>query len=289
LERLITRLGITHLLLASGQFNLPATANDLRMFMDLVDWFPEEASSAAEMRSIRSGIARLRDRADGIFVVSEPLAEKLKAEYSVDCIPIPNGADIKTLRSVTPSEVESVRNRWGLQDKYVIGYVGNHGSFTGVDFAVHVHRAVLQRIPNAVLFVVGPADYWIPKLGAQPSSVIFSGPVPPAEISPYFQALDLGILPKDVSMGTDFAFQLKVVEYSACRKFVISTPLSVWKRLKWPNVRLVDRDVSAWVKTICELKDAKWQMEWDSLAEAYDWGTLARKMAASMLERSRGC
>ena len=288
LGKLIAQLGITHLLLASNHFDLPATSSGARMFMDLVDWFPEETSSAAEMQSVKADMSRLRDRADGIFVVSEPLADKLKADYSMNCIPIPNGADIKALRSVTASEVELIRDRWGLRGKYVIGNIGNHGSFTGLDFAVQMHNAVLRRIPNAVLFVVGPANYWIPKLGPQPPSVIFTGQVPPAEISPYFQALDLGILTKDVSLGTDFAFQLKVVEYTACRKFVVSSPLLVWKRLKWPNVRLVDRDVDAWANAICELKDAKWQTEWDSLVGAYDWGTLARKMAVTMLKHSGG-
>lgn len=286
LEKVIARLGITHLLLASNHFNLPATAYGVRMFMDLVDWFPEETRSTAEMQSVRAYILRFRDRADGIFVVSEPLADKLKADYYMNCIPVPNGADIKALRTVTASEVESVRDRWGLRGKYVIGNIGNHGSFTGLNFAVQMHHAILRRIPNAVLLVVGPADYWIPKLGPQPPSVIFTGQVPPAEISPYFRAIDLGILPKDVSLGTDFAFQLKVVEYTACRKFVISTPLLVWKRLNWPNVKLVERDVDGWANAICELKDAKWQTEWDSLVEAYDWGTLARKIAVIMLEHS---
>jgi glycosyltransferase involved in cell wall biosynthesis len=287
LEKLIAQLGITHLLLASSHFDLPATANGVRMFVDLVDWFPEETRNAAEMKSVRTYMSRFRDRADGVFVVSEPLADKLKADYSMNCIPIPNGADIKALRSVRASEIESVRDRWGLRGKYVIGNIGNHGSFTGLDFAVRMHNVVLRKIPNAVLFVVGPADYWIPKLGPQPPSVIFTGQVPPAEISVYFQALDLGILPKDVSLGTDFAFQLKVVEYTACRKFVVSSPLLVWKRLKWPNVRLVDRDVDAWANAICELKDAKWQTEWDSLVGVYDWGTLARRMAVTMLGHSR--
>lgn len=283
LEKWIVELGITHALLAPGYFDLPSRASGARLFMDFVDWFPEESSNLAEMATLRENMVRYRRGADGFFAVSEPLAEKLKADYSLDCIPMPNGADITTLRNVDAAKVEAVRNRWGLQGKFVIGYIGNHGSYTGVDFMVQAYTQVLQRIPDAVLFVVGPAEYWIPKLGIPPPGVIFTGAVPPDDIPPYFQVLDVGVMAKDVSLGTEFAFQLKIVEYTACRKFVISTPQIVWKRMGWPNVRLVERHTKAWADAICELKDAKWRREWDSLAEAYDWGALAHELAKCIL------
>jgi glycosyltransferase involved in cell wall biosynthesis len=283
LTALLRTRGITHLLFASDFFEIPSTGG-LRSFFDFVDWFPEEFSDARRRELVRSNLQLLKSRVTGIFAVSESLAEKLKRDYGLDAVAVPNGADIAILRAKSSQdEAARVRQRWGLAGKYVIGYIGNHEPFAGVDFLVEVHRAVRERMSDAVAFIVGPADYWIGRLGDRLPGVVFTGAIPPAEISAYFNAIDVGVLPKDKDLGTEFAFQLKVVEYSACRRFVVAPPLETWRRLNWPNVRLVDRTVTAWADAICELRAAKWSPAWDSLAAAYDWTELARKMSGVML------
>jgi glycosyltransferase involved in cell wall biosynthesis len=282
LMKLISRLGISHVLSANVFFDLPSTSG-LRTFYDVVDWYPEETSTSRQLQTARTHMTRIRDQFTGVFAVSEMLADKLKSDYGLNSIFIPNGADLDTLRKISQSEVESVRNRWGLKDKYVIGYAGNHGSFTGVDFVVEVYRIVRQRIPNAVLLIIGPADYWLNKIGDHTPGVIFTGAIPPAKMAAYYQALDLGVLAKEKTLGTEFMFPLKIVEYTACRKFVISTPLLTLQRLNWPNVWLRDLDVNTWANAICELKDQKWLPEWDALTAAFDWKLLSHKMAVTML------
>jgi glycosyltransferase involved in cell wall biosynthesis len=283
LSALLRTRRITHLLLASDFFEIPS-AHGLRSFFDFVDWFPEEFSDARRRELVRTNLQLLKSRVTGIFAVSEPLAEKLKRDYGLEAVAVPNGADISVLRAKSSQdEAERVRQRWGLAGKFVIGYIGNHEPFAGVDFLVEVHRAVRERMPDAVAFIVGPADYWIGRLGNRLPGVVFTGAIPPMEIPAYFNAIDVGVLPKDKDLGTEFAFQLKVVEYSACRKFVVAPPLETWRRLAWPNVRLVDRTPSAWTGALCEIRAAKWSPSWDSFAAAYDWTELARKMAGVML------
>jgi glycosyltransferase involved in cell wall biosynthesis len=283
LEGVLQDYGISHVVLASDDFAPPDRAG-LKAFYDLADWFPEEKKPSREAELIRSRLRNIAGRVQGIFAVSEPLCEKLKADCGIDAVPLPNGADLNRLRSVAPSEVHAVRCRWGLEDKFVIGYIGNHGSYTGVDFAVNVVQAVRKRIPNAVLLLVGPANHWRPVLEDERfQGVVSTGAIPPAEIAAYFHAIDLGILAQEKSSFTDFAFQIKVVEYSACRRFVVSTPLRTWQRLRWPNILLVDRNVEAWVDAICRVRHGRWSPEWDALAEPYDWNALAQKMAAVLL------
>jgi len=279
LDKIISSLGIRCVLLAADSFGLPRTPG-VRVFFDLVDWFPEEKSSPRHLAFVRRRLRKIAGRVQGLFAVSEPLCQKLKAELGIDAIPLPNGADLEALRSVDPEEVATVRSQWRLQGKFVIGYVGNHGSFTGVDFVVKVFQAVCQRIPNAALLIVGPADYWSPILSAVRSQgVTCTGPIAPSKIAPYFNAIDLGVLAQEKSLGTEFAFQIKNVEYTACRKFVVSTPLRTWERLRWPNIFLAERDVETWVSAICKARDATWLPEWDRLTEPYDWKVLAGNLA----------
>jgi len=177
-----------------------------------------------------------------------------------------------------------VRERWGLRGKYVLGYIGNHGPYTGVDFVVEVSRAVRKRMPDAVLLIVGPAEHWRSVLeAARGESVIATGGVAPADVAAYFNAIDLGILAQGKTAGTTFAFQIKNVEYSACRKFVVSTPLRTWERLAWPNVLLTPLNVPDWVAAIERARASRWQPEWDSRVAPYDWHALAARMATVML------
>jgi glycosyltransferase involved in cell wall biosynthesis len=283
LDRVVAACGINHTLLASDGFRLPRSRG-VRAFYDVVDWFPEEILPAQHLKGLRSRLRSMARQCQGVFAVSEPLCDKLKVEYGIDAVPMPNGADLKRLRSIDAGAVEALRQRLGLTSRFVIGYIGNHGSFTGVDFVVKVFQEVRRRIPNATLLIVGPADYWRSLLERMRShGVIWTGPVAPSEVAAYFNAIDLGILAQEKSLGTELAFQIKIVEYSACRKFVVSTPLCTWQRLQWPNIFLADLKVEAWVDAICRARDSQWSPAWDALTEPYDWGALARKMAGIML------
>jgi glycosyltransferase involved in cell wall biosynthesis len=283
LERVVRTHRITHILLAAAAFKMPRISG-VKGFLDIIDWFPEDVMSAQQAIAVRALFRESADAADGVFAASEMLSEKLKRGCGIDAISLPNGADLITLRSVTLDRVAALRGSLGLAGKYVIGYIGNHGSYTGVDFAVKAFEAVRSRIPNAALLIVGPAEFWRPLLEAKRGEgVVWTGPVPPSEIATYFHALDLGILAQEKSLFTELAFQIKIVEYSACRKFVISTPLQTWERLKWPNVFLTPLQVDAWVEAIVRAQHSKWQPEWDAEIEAYDWNALAGRMAAVLL------
>jgi len=283
LDSVIAAQGISHVLLAAGTFRLPRRAG-VKRFFDVVDWFPEEVKSREYGVAVRTWLKDVARQAEGVFAASEPLCEKLKTDCGIDAVPVPNGADLKVLRSFGSERIGALRQRLGLGDKFVIGYIGNHGPFTGVDFVLQVFRAVRRRIPNAALLVVGPADYWRPLLQeARSEGVVWTGPVVPAEVAAYFNAIDLGILAQVKSLGTELAFQIKIVEYSACRKFVVSTPLLTWQRLQWPNVFLADLAVDAWVDVICRAKEERWSPAWDALTEPYDWNALAHRMAGVML------
>lgn len=282
LARLAAELGAKHILLASVMFDVPE-APGVQVLYDLVDWFEEDRAPAAVIEETRRYLEQVARRARAVFAVSMPLAEKVSREFGVRAIPLPNGADLAALRAAPPEAVRAVRNRWGLAGRYVVGYIGNHGSFTGIDFVLEMFHRVRRRMPDAALFIVGPFDYWKGRIPWPPEpGVVFTGPVEPCEMPAYFNAIDLGLLAQPASAGTEFAFQLKVVEYSACRKFVVSTPLETWKRLAWPNVLLVPLEPDAWAEAVARARASTWDSNWDRLVEPYDWRRLAARVAEQM-------
>ncbi|MGB6546895.1 MAG: glycosyltransferase [Candidatus Acidiferrales bacterium] len=283
LARIIRRCGIEYILLSGGYFRLPKTEG-VHGFYDIVDWFPEDTLPPEKSATQREQIRRLSADAERVFAVSEPLAEKLTADFGIRAVPLPNGADIASLRSVPVGQVAELRHRLGLNGKFVIGYIGNLGSFTGVDFLLDAFRAVRLQIPEAALLLVGPAEYWRERIeAARGEGVVWTGAVAPRDVGAYFCALDVGVLPKEKTLGTELAFQLKIVEYSACRKFVVATPLRTLERLAWPNVILAELRVDAWVEALVRARRSEWRPEWDPLVEPYDWSVLADRIASVML------
>jgi glycosyltransferase involved in cell wall biosynthesis len=283
LERLTDRLHISHILLAAGTFGFPRRKG-VRGFFDVVDWIPENQFSPDFVEFKRKELQTVASQAQGVFAVSEPLCEKLRNDCGIEALQMPNGADLRALRAVSKAETADLRRLLGLEGKFVIGYIGNHGTYTGVDFVVEVFRRVRERIPNVALLIVGPAECWRSLLeAAHADGVVWTGPVPPTEVQKYFNVLDVGVLAQEKSLGTELAFQLKVVEYSACHKFVVATPLRTWQLLQWPNVFLTDLKVDSWVEAIIRSQQSIWNPDWDELIEAFDWNVLADRMAAFML------
>ena len=274
---------ITHILYATELFGTERIPN-VRSAFDVVDWIPEHELGADRLAEIRTNIRRIAANMDILFAVSEPLCEKLARECGVSALPLPNGADLARLRSVAPAQVNALHAKLGLENKFVIGYIGNHGPFTGVDLVVNAFLAARKRLPDAALLIVGPAQHWQSLLDAnRGNGVIATGGVPPAEIATYFNALDVGVLAQGITTGTDFAFQIKVVEYSACRKIVVATPLETWKRIAWPNVLLAEPNPTAWAEAFVQARNMTWQRDWDRFVEPYDWSILSNRIAEKLL------
>jgi glycosyltransferase involved in cell wall biosynthesis len=286
LRSIVRELGITHLLLANELFGVERIPG-VRTFYDVVDWFLEDIVSSERLARIRANLQAMSGNVDCMFAVSTGLCEKLGRDYGVKALPLPNGADLGRLRSVPAARVSALRQRLGITKNFAIGYIGNHGSFTGVDLAVNAFLATRQRIPDAKLLIIGPAEIWSQLLDAHRSDgVIATGSIAPEEIAEYFNAIDIGILAQGKSTGTDFAFQIKVVEYSACRKCVVSTPLLTWQRLAWPNMILAEANPQAWADAFVRARSMRWEPAWDQIVEAYDWQAIADNAARVMIGAS---
>lgn len=271
LEKLLKQLRIDLLLVGNAFYHMPRTGN-AKVFFDFPDLYDEPGY-----------IRHVRDHTAGCVVVSQPLQEKLRREYGMETMYLPNGADLKFIRSGWKRRSGALRRELGLQGKFVIGSIGNHGDLSGLDFLVESFQSLRKRMPDAALLVVGPADHWQGRLDLRSRDGIrFVGKVPPDKVPAYLHALDVGVVAKKKTPDTDMAFHIKAVEYSACRKIIVSTPLSAIEGLGWPHVLLTDLRVEDWVAAVGRAREMKWRPRWDSLIEPYDWSRIAGRLAGWM-------
>ncbi len=232
--------------------------------------------------------AKQAERAAGITTVTRALSDEL-ARYDMEAEVIGNGADIAHLRGADGTRL---RQELGLDGRFVIGYIGNHADWSGLIFLLEVFKELREVIPEATLLIVGPGTD-IPKAKAKTSTegiadVIFTGPVPVANIPEYFKAIDVGVMPYKIDPHTDVCFPIKAIEYGAARKQLVATPLKGLRELNLPYVHLVEPDIKAWTTTIADTRYQAWQDEWDSTVNKYDWKSLGKKLAAYIRYRCKG-
>lgn len=119
-----------------------------------------------------------------------------------------------------------VRTKLRLNDSFVLGYVGVLREW--VDFAP-VFKAI-QKLENVKLLIVGEEGNLtynkdLAKQMGIEEKVIFAGTVPHEEVPDYISAMDVCLIPFKNNGISQNAVPLKLFEYLACNKPVLSTKL----------------------------------------------------------------
>lgn len=274
LRRFIKKEGID--VVFSGSWHM-FTVPEKRGFRYVLDFgdIPVVDGGRHFERFIRKQTSREIQKADAVTASSSGLSEYVKQRYGKATHFIPNGAYIEKFRFVKREAVEAIRRHYNIQDKWVIGYIGLIGSWVEVDLLVKAFWRVKKDIANAALMLVGPSPFleMLRKRYAA-DDIIITGPTWGDIINNF----EVGVLPHEKNLFQDLAFHIKLIEYTAARKIVVSTPLNEVKRLNFPNVIQADLNVDTWVAAFKKAKNMKWQSEWDRLVESYDWSIICSRL-----------
>jgi len=223
--------------------------------------------------------------ARGVVTITEGLRQELQ-RYGLQAEVIGNGANVSKFRAASG---EAVRRTYGLGDKFVIGYIGNHEEWSGLTFLLDVFKGVKLVIPEAALLVVGPGTE-VTRAKAKRdreaiADVVFTGAVDVATVAEYFRAINLAVLPFELDPHSELSFPIKVIEYSAAEKIVVASPVKVLASLSLPNVNIVPREVGLWVAAVLNLRNTKWQPEWNRQIDAHDWQQVAQNLSVYIRTR----
>jgi glycosyltransferase involved in cell wall biosynthesis len=199
------------------QYNIPVFLDDITPI-----WEEEEYSD----RSLKQIARRIRkevfSKATGLIAVSRDMEIRLRSEG----IPrtkihlVPNGVDC-TLFNPDTTSLE-LRDKYGLADKIVVGYVGSFTYWHRLDLLIPVVSSIIETIPQICFMLVG-AD-----LDGRMESMIrahgltnwfiLPGGVPNSEVPMYLNAIDIAILPRTLP----YMSPMKIYEYMAMGKPVVA-------------------------------------------------------------------
>ncbi|MCI5043769.1 MAG: glycosyltransferase family 4 protein [Aquisalinus sp.] len=158
--------------------------------------------------------------ADILLPVTQKLADKLIAEgVCPDKIHImPNGIHAEQYNSLDKS---TIRNRYNLQSKTVLGFTGFVRDWHGVNMVLEYIAS--RQNPDLHCLIVGDGPHLL-ELKRQTASlhiekqVTFTGVVQRAELPAYVAAFDIALQPR----VTSYASPLKLFEYMAASKAIVA-------------------------------------------------------------------
>jgi len=197
---------------------------------DLADDLPEMIRSSPQINPFLRGFGYLLGKAmlrENIRISKKVTCtnEYLKLDCSIPddkAVIIPNGVNTTSFKRCQ----SDVRKKLGIgEGEFVLGYVGVLREW--VDFKP-VYKAIEDL--NVKLLIVGEEgrlyeNQRLAKKFGVSNKVIFAGTVPYSEVPKYMSSMDVCLIPFNTSKISENALPLKLFEYMACEKPVISTKL----------------------------------------------------------------
>ncbi len=172
---------------------------------------------------------RMLRRADVVFAVSETLYERC-LEYNSNSFLIPNGVNYELFQAAMDNGEVPLDLR--LIPRPIIGYAGVIAPL--IDFSLL--QRVTREYPEWSLVLVGPVELGMhrPKLDALLTrrNVYYLGAKCVEEVPNYIKCFDVGIIPYQVNELTAHSDSLKLYEYLACGRPVVSTDVASVRRFR---------------------------------------------------------
>jgi len=200
----------------------------LPMIYDLADDLPAMIGNSPQISRFARPIGKWIGKRALIksIAISERvtgITKALQMNYSIPenkFVLLPNGVDTSLFRNME----NGLGDELGLKDSFVLGYVGVLREWVDL---TPVYKAV-KGIGNAKLIIVGEEGL----LGENKESVkrhgiedrvIFTGTIPYNRVPEFISVMDVCLIPFKRNAISEYALPLKLFEYMACEKPVVST------------------------------------------------------------------
>ncbi|MFC1928521.1 glycosyltransferase family 4 protein [Chloroflexota bacterium] len=206
------------------KFNIPVVFRNIDMLHNLMP--------NARVRTLVKVLEkRVYSRVDAVLAVSPGYSEYTKImgapESKVKLLLFP--VDTSLFRpSVDCSEV---RQKWGFsEDDQVIVFTGTLFEFSGLGDFIRQFPEVIRQVPEAKLLIVGDGplrlelERIVTELGLE-GKVIITGFQPYQTMPQYINLATICINPFLITSATSYIFSGKIIQYLACGKATIATPL----------------------------------------------------------------
>jgi glycosyltransferase involved in cell wall biosynthesis len=174
----------------------------------------------------RWGDAKPCKNADLVLVVSEEVKQAV-VDLGVDERKILITPCTVSTKRFDISNALEARNTLGLNNDFVIGWVGSFRKFHNLDLLIDAFEKISSSIPHAKLLLVGDGPERlrlsdkVDELGLN-ERIIFTGNVPHNEVNGYISSFDLAVLPSQSNDGFHYS-PLKLREFFAAGVPVVAS------------------------------------------------------------------
>ena len=157
------------------------------------------------------------------------ITDSLKEDYNLPTLKaehIPNGVDTELFRNYLS---ESLKSSLDMDDSFIVGYVGVLREWVDMQPVFKAMEQLRSQL-NIKLLIVGEEGYFeenkklVEEYGLS-DNVIFTGTIPYVEVPKYVSCMDACLIPFKNDAVSKNSLPLKLFEYMACEKPVISTKL----------------------------------------------------------------
>ena len=155
---------------------------------------------------------------DKIICVSKKMIEYLHDQKGIPLKKmayVTNGVDLEFFKPVNDEKVKNMKNRLGIEDKLVFGYMGGFQRWQGVENFI---EAAKRNDDKYVVFLVVGGDKKTTK-----NNIIFIPKIPRIQIPGYYSICDVLVLPRPSHPATEIAAPTKFAEYTAMGKPILAT------------------------------------------------------------------
>lgn len=185
----------------------------------------------------------LMKKADAVVAIGRNMKEDLISR-GIDekkIIIVDNGVDTNLLKPISPDI--RLKQKLGISDKKIIGYVGNVRRIEGLDILFKAMNILKKKINNIFLLIVGNYnhDYYnylkilADKLEIN-KNIKFIGPVPYSEVYRYYSIIDVNVIPRINIRVNRLVTPLKPLDVMAMSKVVIASDLPALRELIKPKI-----------------------------------------------------
>ena len=187
------------------------------------------SEGSARYRATRALESWALARVDHVFTICEGLRGDIVARGipAAKVTVIPNAVNVDNFQLSGEAD-PALRRRLGLEGDVVVGFVGSFYAYEGLDLLVGALPRMLQAEPRLKLLLVGggPREAALKaqaeKLGVS-QRVVFTGRVPHAEVSRYYDQIDLLAYPRHSMRLTELVTPLKPLEAMAQGRIFVAS------------------------------------------------------------------
>lgn len=199
---------------------LPADIAPLLHIYHCIDDISQEPYTARHGVRLESEAVR---KADIVTVTAHQL-KRIYEKENPNIHILHNAVDISTFRKATEKKLDRPKELEGIKGK-IIGFTGNL-DHVRIDYKL-IKKVALAH-PDKTLVLVGPVNSReIYELGIdQLPNVVLTGSKPHEELPGYLQHFDCALIPFLCNKLTESIYPLKINEYLAAGKAVVSTSFS---------------------------------------------------------------